>query len=46
MLFNCNRGQLWHASLTAEQVLELTTWYNAWLDVTDTLIVPDKPNWL
>lgn len=41
-----NRGQLWYASLTAVQMQELTNWYQAWLDVTDTLTVPPKPEWL
>lgn len=41
-----NRGQLWYASLTVTQMLELTNWYKAWLDVTDTLTPPQKPEWL
>lgn len=41
-----NRGQLWYDTLTEEQKAELKKWYIAWLDVTDTLVVPNKPNWI
>ena len=41
-----NRGQLWYDTLTEEQKAELKEWYIAWLDVTDTLVVPNKPNWI
>ena len=41
-----NRGQLWYNTLTEEQMVELKEWYIAWLNVTDTLIIPNKPNWL
>lgn len=41
-----NRGQLWYVRLTEEQKSELETWYQAWLDITVTKIVPQKPNWL
>ena len=41
-----NRGQLWYSTLTAEQYRELQVWYQAWLDVTETLVVPEKPWWL
>ena len=41
-----DRSQLWYKQLTPEQLQELETWYNAWLIVTDTLVVPDKPDWL
>lgn len=41
-----NRGALWYSKLTEEQVKELEEWYNAWLNVTDTLEVPQKPEWL
>ena len=41
-----NRGNLWYDSLTESQVEELKVWYNNWLDVTETLIVPENPNWL
>ena len=41
-----NRGQLWYSMLTTEQIEELKKWYEEWLNVTDTLIVPEKPIWL
>jgi hypothetical protein len=41
-----NRGQLWYNSLTEEQLTELQVWYMAWLDVTETKIIPTKPSWL
>lgn len=41
-----NRGQLWYETLTLEQITELKTWYQAWLDVTTTKIIPTKPSWL
>lgn len=41
-----NRGQLWYEMLTDAQKSELSAWYNAWLDVTETLVVPTKPSWL
>lgn len=41
-----NRGQLWHEALTEKQKTELKNWYSAWLNVTETLIIPDKLEWL
>lgn len=41
-----NRGELWYNHLSTEQTEELNTWYQAWLDVTETKVVPDKPAWL
>lgn len=41
-----NRGSLWYDPLTDSQKEELKIWYNAWLDVTETKIVPEKPKWL
>jgi hypothetical protein len=41
-----NRGPLWYEMLTEEQKEELKTWYQAWLDATNTRVVPDKPAWL
>ena len=41
-----NRGYMWYSRLTDEQKEELGTWYQAWLDVTETKIVPNKPEWL
>ena len=41
-----NRGYLWYAQLTEQQLAELNAWYSAWLNVTETAEVPDKPDWL
>jgi hypothetical protein len=41
-----NRGNLWYSTLTDDQRTELTAWYKAWLDCTDTLSAPEKPAWL
>lgn len=41
-----NRGELWYSKLTEEQLEELSEWYNAWLEVTETRIIPKKPSWL
>ena len=41
-----NRGQLWYATLSIKQMAELTAWYTAWLKVTETKAIPEKPEWL
>lgn len=41
-----DRSQLWYNHLTSEQLQDLEKWYNDWLVVTETLVVPEKPNWL
>ena len=41
-----NRGELWYSRLTEEQKAELNTWYDAWLDVTETRVIPETPEWL
>lgn len=41
-----NRGELWYETLTDTQRAELQAWYRAWLDVTDTMQIPDKPGWV
>ena len=41
-----NRGMLWYNTLTEDQVTELGQWYQAWLDVTDTLVIPVMPEWI
>lgn len=41
-----NRGAVWYDGLTAAQRKELDVWYRAWLNVTETLTPPDKPEWL
>ena len=32
--------------LSKSQLNELNEWYQSWLDVTKTQIVPQKPNWI
>lgn len=41
-----NRGQLWYEGISISQLLELRQWYKAWLAVTETMVVPEKPAWL
>lgn len=41
-----NRGKLWYDNLTESQLAELNEWYNAWLNVTDSKVIPQKPSWL
>lgn len=41
-----NRGAVWYDGLSAAQRRELDVWYKAWLDVTETLTSPQKPEWL
>ena len=41
-----NRGELWYSKLSTEHKDELSTWYQAWLDVTDTKVIPELPMWL
>ena len=41
-----NRGKLWYNCLSNEQLAELQDWYLAWLNVTDTKVIPKKPKWL
>ncbi|MDE7082513.1 MAG: hypothetical protein K2O89_02260 [Clostridia bacterium] len=41
-----NRGALWYDRLTESQKAELDEWYEAWLNVTETEIVPEQPIWL
>ena len=41
-----NRGQLWYEGISLSQLLELRQWYKAWLNVTTTLVAPEKPKWL
>lgn len=41
-----NRGELWYNRLSDIQKNELDTWYQAWLDVTDTKVIPTAPEWL
>lgn len=41
-----NRGAAWYARLTPEQNAELQAWYDAWLNVTETLVKPKTPSWI
>ena len=41
-----NRGKLWYNCLTNEQLTELNDWYFAWLNVTETKVIPTRPKWL
>lgn len=41
-----DRSIFWYNSLTQEQQVELKTWYDEWLVVTETLVIPTKPAWL
>ena len=41
-----NRGRMWYDTLSEEQLSELKTWYQAWLDGTNTQTIPEKPEWL
>ena len=41
-----NRGAAWYARLTDEQNEELQAWYQAWLNVTETLVKPKTPSWI
>ena len=41
-----NRGWIWYSSLTLAQWRELRTWYLAWLKVTETGAIPDRPTWI
>ena len=41
-----NRGALWYNRLNNNQKEELEQWYDNWLNVTDTLVIPEKPEWL
>lgn len=41
-----NRGEVWYKRLTEEQKTEFDIWYQSWLDVTKTFVIPNKPFWL
>ncbi|MFI3329115.1 MAG: hypothetical protein R3Y05_01360 [bacterium] len=41
-----NRGQFWYNTLTDTQKMELQKWYDNWLNVTETKVIPTKPTWL
>lgn len=41
-----NRGKFWYDKLEEYQLSELLEWYDNWLDVTETKVIPEKPNWI
>lgn len=41
-----NRGGLWYDLLTPQERTELLNWYVAWLNITETEVVPEQPDWL
>lgn len=41
-----DRSQFWYDNLTEAEKTELKEWYTAWLHVTDTMEIPNKPEWL
>ena len=41
-----NRGTLWYEGLSEIQLKELKQWYQEWLNVTNTKIIPRTPNWI
>lgn len=41
-----NRGWLWYSCLSLSQWRELRSWYLAWLNVTNTMTVPERPSWI
>lgn len=41
-----NRGGIWYDTLTEQEKSDLMDWYQAWLNATDTLVIPEKPSWL
>lgn len=42
----CSFNPMWYQRLTQSQRADLENWYNAWLDVTETLVIPTPPDWL
>ena len=41
-----NRGNVWFNTLTIAQKAQLNTWYQSWLNVDTTLVVPETPTFL
>lgn len=41
-----NRGTLWYNKLTDEQKIELSNWYDAWLNAPETLKIPEILSWI
>lgn len=41
-----NRGTIWYNNLTQDQIFQIKNWYQSWLDVTETKVIPEKPQFL
>ena len=41
-----NRVKLWYDALSIAQLSELEEWYHAWLNVTETRVIPEIPDWV
>lgn len=41
-----DRGMLFYDSLSEEKLAELKAWRTAWLNVTETKVIPKRPEWL
>lgn len=41
-----NRGKLWYDRLSREQLSELDSWYQDWLDAPEKGVIPPLPNWV
>ena len=41
-----NRGKLWYDTLDSAQRAELRSWYYKWLNVTETLVIPEDLPWI
>lgn len=40
------QSKAWFDTLTPEQKADAYVWVQAWRDVTETKIIPEKPSWL
>lgn len=40
------QSKTWFDTLTPEQKVDAMLWVQAWRDVTETKIIPEKPEWL
>lgn len=40
------KSQMWYRMLSEDQTKELKQWYQAWLDVTKTKVIPETPSWI
>lgn len=40
------KSATWFDTLTEEQKIEAEQWLQAWRDVTETKVIPEKPVWL